>query len=49
MLNDYPNVDVLINKVTGTTSFISSLVSRKTGLLIMLIVLGVMVTKAILG
>lgn len=49
MLNEYRSVDALVNGITGTTSFISSLVSAKTGMAITLIVLGVFVTKVLLG
>jgi len=48
MLNEYPSVDALVSGVVGTTGFLSSLVSRKTGMIVMLIALGVVVAKVFL-
>ena len=48
MLNEYQSVDALINGVKGSTSFISSLISRKSGLVLLLIVLGVVISKLLI-
>ena len=45
MLNEYQSVDGLIAGVKGTAGFLSSLFSRKSGLVIVLLVLGVVVSK----
>jgi hypothetical protein len=49
MLNDYQSVDSLIDGVKGTTGFLSSLISRKSGLVFMFILLGVFVSKLLFG
>jgi hypothetical protein len=49
MLNEYQSVDSLIDGVKGTTGFLSSLISRKSGLAFMFIVLGVIVLKLLFG
>jgi hypothetical protein len=49
MLNEYQSVDALIDGVKGTTSFLSSLISRKSGLVVMFILLGVIVSKLLFG
>jgi hypothetical protein len=49
MLNEYQSVDALIDGVKGTTGFLSSLISRKSGLVFMFIVLGVLVSKLLFG
>jgi hypothetical protein len=49
MLNEFPNVEALVDGVKGTTGFLSTLISRKSGLIFMLIVLGAIVTKLITG
>ena len=49
MLNEYQSVDSLIDGVKGTTGFLSSLISRKSGLTFMFIVLGVIVSKLLFG
>ena len=45
MVNEYQSVDALINKIKGTTGFLSSLLSRKFGLVFLFIVLGIIITK----
>lgn len=49
MLNEYQSVDALIDGVKGTTSFLSRLISRKSGLVFMVIVLSVLVSKLLFG
>jgi hypothetical protein len=49
MLNDYQSVDALIEEVKGTTSFLSSLIPRKSSLVLLLLVLGVIVSKLLLS
>lgn len=48
-MNEYTSVEVLIDGVKGTTGFLSSFISRKLGLVIMFILLGVIVSKLLLG
>lgn len=45
MLNEYQSVDNLLDEIKGTTNFLSRLISRKFGLVFMLIVFGVIVSK----
>ncbi len=45
MLHDYQSVDALIDEVKGTTGFLSSLISRKSSLVLLFIVFGVIVSK----
>ena len=45
MSHDYQSVDALIEEVKGTTGFLSSLVSRKSSLVFLFIVFGVLVSK----
>jgi len=45
MLNNYQSIDALINGIKGTTGFFSSLVSRKSGLVILFVVLGVIISR----
>jgi hypothetical protein len=49
MLNEYQSVDALIDGVKGTTGFLSSLISRKSGLVFMFTVLGILVSKLLFG
>lgn len=49
MLNEYQSVDALIDGVKGTTGFLSNLLTRKAGLVLMFIVLGVLISKMLLG
>jgi hypothetical protein len=49
MQNEYPSVDVLVDGIKGTTGFLSGLISRKSGLVFMFIVLGVIISKMLLG
>jgi hypothetical protein len=45
MLHDYQSVDALITEVKGTAGFLSSLFSRKSSLVLLFIVFGVIVSK----
>ena len=47
MLNKYQSVEVLIDEINGVTSFLSSLISLKFGLVFLFIVFGVIVTKIV--
>jgi len=49
MLNEFPSVDDLVKGIVGTTGFLSTLTSPKSGMIITLLVLGVMVAKMIFG
>lgn len=49
MLHDYESVDALIDEIKGTTGFLSSLISRKSGLVFLFIVFGVIVSKLLLS
>ena len=45
MLNEYQSIDNLMDEIKGTTNFLSSLISRKFGLVFMLILFGVIVSN----
>ena len=45
MMNEFQDVDSLIDGIKGTTGFLSGLVSRKFGLAFLFIVLGVIISK----
>ena len=45
MTNMYQPVDVLIDEIKGTTGFLSSLLSRKPGLVFLFILFGVIISK----
>ena len=45
MMYDYQSVDALIEEVKGTTGFLSSLISRKSSLMLLFIVFGIVVSK----
>lgn len=49
MSSEFQSVEALIDGVKGTTGFISSLFSRKSGLVFLFVVLGVIVSKFIFG
>lgn len=49
MLYEHQPVEALIDGVKGTTGFLSSLFSRKAGLIFTFIVLGVIVSKILFG
>ena len=49
MLNEYRTVDSLVNRIVGTTRFISTLVSLKAGAIVILIALGLAVTKILIS
>ena len=45
MTNEYQSVEGLVDSVKGTTGFLSSLFSPKSGLVFLLIVLGVIISR----
>ena len=45
MLYDYQSVGVLIEEVKGTAGFLSGLISRKSSLVLLFIVFGIVVSK----
>jgi hypothetical protein len=45
----FQSVEALVNGVKGTTGFLSGLVSRKSGLVFVFIVLGVILSKVLFG
>jgi hypothetical protein len=45
MLNGYQSVNTLVDGIKGTTDFLSSLFSRKSGLVLLFIVFGVIISK----
>jgi hypothetical protein len=49
MMNDYQSIDALVSGVKGTTGFLSTLFSRKSGLVFLVIVLAAIVSKLILS
>jgi hypothetical protein len=49
MLNDFQNIDALVGAVQGTTGLLSRLLSRKSGLVVFIIVCGVIVSKFFLS
>ncbi len=49
MLNDYQSIEALVSGVQGTTDFLSRLISQKSGLVLLLIIFGVIVSKLILN
>lgn len=46
-MNEYKSVDSMIEEVKGTTGFLSGLISRKSGLLFLIVILGVIASKII--
>lgn len=44
-MKEYQSVDTLVAGIVGTTGFLSSLFSRKSGLIVLFIVFGVIVTR----
>ena len=48
MLNEYQSVDGLISGIKGTTNIISGLFSRKSGLIFLFVVFGVIVSKILI-
>ena len=48
-MHDYESVNALIEEVKGTTSFLSSLISRKSSLVLLFIAFGVIVSKLLTG
>ena len=49
MLNDYQAIDALVSGVTETTRFLSRFLSRKFGFIFLLIGLGAIISKFLLG
>ena len=49
MLNAYQPIEDLVENVKGTTNFLSSLISRKSGLAFLFVVLGVLVSKLLIN
>ena len=47
MLNEIQSVDGLIDGIKGTTNFLSSLISRKLGLVFLFIIFSAIVTKIV--
>jgi hypothetical protein len=45
MSYEFQSVEALIDGVKGTTGFFSSLISRKSGLVLIFVVLGVILSK----
>ena len=45
MSSEFQSVEALVDGVKGTTGFLSSLISKKSGLVILFIILGVIVSK----
>ena len=45
MSYEFQSVEALVDGVKGTTGFLSSLISKKSGLVILFIILGVIVSK----
>ena len=48
-MNEFQSVNALVDDIKGTTGFLSSLFSRKSGLIVTCIVLGVIVSKLLFG
>ena len=48
MLNEYQPVEALIDKIKETTGVLSSLLSRISGLVILFVVLGVIISQIVL-
>jgi hypothetical protein len=49
MLNDFQNIDALVGAVQGTTGLLSRLLSWKSGLVVLISVCGVIVSKFFLS
>lgn len=49
MLPDYQSIDALVGEVKGTTGFLSRLISQKSGMVLMFIVIAVIVSTIILN
>lgn len=45
MLNEYQSIKVLINEIKGTTGALSGLLTRMSGVVILFVVLGVIVSQ----
>jgi len=49
MLNNDPALESLVSSIQGTTEFLSVLISRKSGLILILVVSAAVVLKAVLS
>ena len=49
MSYEFQSVEALVDGVKGTTGFLSSLISKKSGLVILFIILGVIVSKLLVS
>lgn len=49
MVPEYQKIDAFVEGIKGMVGFLSSLVSRTTGLMLMIIVLGMLISKLLLG
>lgn len=49
MVPEYQTLDAFVEGVKGMTGFLSSLLSRTTGLMLVIIVLSVLVSRLLLG
>jgi len=48
-MNEYQSVNTLIDGIKGTSAFLSSLISRKSGLVFLVIVFGVILSKILVN
>jgi hypothetical protein len=48
MLDEYQSIEALIDEIKGTTGFVSGFLSGKSGLVILFVVLGVIVSQIVL-
>jgi len=48
MLNEFQSIEALINEIKGTTGALSGFLSRISGLVILFVLLGVIVSQTIL-
>jgi hypothetical protein len=49
MSYEFQSIEALIDELKGMTGFLSSLISRKSGVVFMFIVLGVIISKLLIG
>lgn len=49
MVPEYQVIETFVEGLKGTAGFFSSLFSRTTGLMLMVIVLGVLISKLLIG
>jgi hypothetical protein len=48
-MNEYQSVDVLINEIKGNSNFLASLISKKSGLVFLVIVFGIIVSNILMS